>query len=158
MRDDIPLSAHARKAPYHYGWDWGPRYVTSGIWRPVYFVAWDKAQLRDVWIKQQQLTTASAQLTARVKLDVQQAGQYKIAVYSQSGAFSTKTFNAQLTAGATENRHCLYHSQTQALVAQRAGGTTSLPRFRSRDPWQGYRTENAAQDRAENHRSDQRGG
>lgn len=100
--DDIPLSVHARKAPYHYGWDWGPRYVTSGIWRPVYFVAWNKAQLRDVWIKQQQLTTASAQLTARVKLDVQQAGQYKIAVYSQSGAFSTKTFNAQLTAGATE--------------------------------------------------------
>ena len=30
-----------RKAPYHYGWDWGPRFVTSGIWRPVALEAWD---------------------------------------------------------------------------------------------------------------------
>ena len=32
----------ARKAPYHYGWDWGPRFVTSGIWRPVTLEAWDE--------------------------------------------------------------------------------------------------------------------
>ncbi|GCC51590.1 beta-mannosidase [Chryseotalea sanaruensis] len=24
-----------RKAAYHYGWDWGPRFVTCGIWKPV---------------------------------------------------------------------------------------------------------------------------
>lgn len=24
-----------RKAGYHYGWDWGPRFVTCGIWQPV---------------------------------------------------------------------------------------------------------------------------
>ena len=26
---------YARKAQYHFGWDWAPRYVTCGIWRPV---------------------------------------------------------------------------------------------------------------------------
>lgn len=37
------VSVFARKAGYHYGWDWGPRLVTSGIWRPVYVEAWDNA-------------------------------------------------------------------------------------------------------------------
>lgn len=28
--------AYIRKSAYHFGWDWGPRFVTCGIWRPVY--------------------------------------------------------------------------------------------------------------------------
>ena len=45
----------ARKAPYHYGWDWGPRFVTSGIWRPVALEAWDEARLDDVQVFQNKL-------------------------------------------------------------------------------------------------------
>ncbi len=100
--DDIPLSVHARKAPYHYGWDWGPRYVTSGIWRPVYFVAWSKARLEDVWIRQRSLTDASAQMEARLKLDVRKAGVYKIVVHSADRSFHPQTLTATLTAGANE--------------------------------------------------------
>ena len=49
----------ARKAPYHYGWDWGPRFVTSGIWRPVALEAWDEARLDDVQIFQNTLDAAA---------------------------------------------------------------------------------------------------
>ena len=28
----------SRKAGYHYGWDWGPKIVTMGIWKPVYII------------------------------------------------------------------------------------------------------------------------
>lgn len=27
----------SRKAQYQYGWDWGPRFVTAGIWRPIHW-------------------------------------------------------------------------------------------------------------------------
>jgi len=37
--------AFSRKAAYHFGWDWGPRYVTAGIWRPVRLEAWSGARI-----------------------------------------------------------------------------------------------------------------
>ncbi|WP_297194633.1 glycoside hydrolase family 2 protein [uncultured Porphyromonas sp.] len=31
----LRLSVFTRKAPYHYGWDWGERMLTLGPWRPI---------------------------------------------------------------------------------------------------------------------------
>jgi beta-mannosidase len=61
-------SPHTRKAPYHYGWDWGPRFVTSGVWKPVYLEAWDGARVGDLHIAQKEVTNASASLTAEVEV------------------------------------------------------------------------------------------
>ncbi|MGD1047666.1 MAG: glycoside hydrolase family 2 protein [Candidatus Krumholzibacteriaceae bacterium] len=62
-----------RKAAYQYGWDWAPRFVTSGIWRPARLVAWDTARIADLAIIQNSVTEQSAELTAR--LDVESAGR-----------------------------------------------------------------------------------
>ncbi|HEX8352471.1 MAG TPA: glycoside hydrolase family 2 protein [Pyrinomonadaceae bacterium] len=61
-------SPHTRKAPYHYGWDWGPRFVTSGVWRPVTLEAWDGPRLSDLHVVQNRLGKDSAQLTAEVEV------------------------------------------------------------------------------------------
>ncbi len=61
-------SPHTRKAPYQYGWDWGPRFVTSGIWRPVYLEAWDKARVDDLHILPKQITADAANLTADIEV------------------------------------------------------------------------------------------
>jgi beta-mannosidase len=39
------IRPYIRKAQYSYGWDWGARLVTSGIWRPVYIESYYKARL-----------------------------------------------------------------------------------------------------------------
>lgn len=39
-----------RKAQYSFGWDWGPRLATSGVWKEVYLIGWKKARVRDIWI------------------------------------------------------------------------------------------------------------
>jgi len=62
------LSVYNRKAPYHFGWDWGPRFVTSGIWRNVSLVAVDQARIDNVYIKQDVLTDDNAELTVDVQL------------------------------------------------------------------------------------------
>ena len=41
------VSVFTRKAGYHYGWDWGPRLVTSGIWRPITLLSWDDVRIKD---------------------------------------------------------------------------------------------------------------
>lgn len=75
---DSKISVFARKAPYHYGWDWGPRFVTSGIWRPVRLEAWSGWRMRDVFIQQQQVTEQEAQLCAVVEIEAEQAGEAKL--------------------------------------------------------------------------------
>jgi beta-mannosidase len=57
-----------RKAPYQYGWDWGPRFVTSGVWRPVSLEAWDTARVESLRVVQNQIGRDSAQLTAEVEV------------------------------------------------------------------------------------------
>lgn len=54
-QSDIWLSLYARKAGYNYGWDWGPRLITSGIWKPAYIEVWDDWKLEDVHFKTRSL-------------------------------------------------------------------------------------------------------
>lgn len=61
-------SPYTRKAPYQYGWDWGPRFVTSGVWRPVRLEAWDAARVSDFHVEQRSLTDERAELTAAVEV------------------------------------------------------------------------------------------
>ena len=65
---DKGISMFARKAPYHYGWDWGPRFVTSGIWRPVYLEAWGPARIESVQYVQKSFTRRKALLSAVVEV------------------------------------------------------------------------------------------
>jgi beta-mannosidase len=59
---------YIRKAAYEYGWDWGPRFVTSGIWRPVELEAWNDARISNFHIAQRDVTAAVAHLNAQVEV------------------------------------------------------------------------------------------
>ncbi|MGL5691318.1 MAG: glycoside hydrolase family 2 protein, partial [Bacteroidales bacterium] len=94
---DKKVSVFARKAGYHYGWDWGPRLVTSGIWRPVYFDAWDEAKIEDVYYRQKHVTKKEAKVDVEVTVMSSEAGKAKLEV-SAPGAGSW-TFDADLKPG-----------------------------------------------------------
>jgi beta-mannosidase len=61
-------SPYTRKAPYQFGWDWGPRFVTSGLWKPVALEAWDAARIENFHIEQQEIKNGVARLTAAVEV------------------------------------------------------------------------------------------
>ncbi|MEW4428908.1 glycoside hydrolase family 2 protein [Paenibacillus pabuli] len=66
---DKRVSIFSRKAPYHYGWDWGPRFVTSGIWREARLEGWSEVKINDVFIRQNEVTASAASLTAIVEVE-----------------------------------------------------------------------------------------
>ena len=67
VEGDKKVSVFSRKAGYHFGWDWGPRLVTSGIWRPVILKNWNHFKIEDVFIRQKILKD-SAQLSAEIEI------------------------------------------------------------------------------------------
>lgn len=79
----IPLPeerAFTRKAPYQFGWDWGPTLITMGIWKPVYMEAWSGAKLSEVFIDQQMVTDTVAQVLVRGTIESTQPHKVKLTV------------------------------------------------------------------------------
>ena len=98
-------SPHTRKAPYQYGWDWGPRFVTSGVWRPVRLEAWDEARLVDLHVVQNQLGKDAAQLTAEVEVESSGDGNAVVLVEDAADRRVNARQTVKLSAG--PNRYAL---------------------------------------------------
>jgi len=78
---DAMTANFVRKPGYHYGWDWGPRYVTAGVWRPVTLQSWDAVRIGDVQLRQAQVTAERALLDVRVSVDAARAGEYALRLW-----------------------------------------------------------------------------
>jgi beta-mannosidase len=63
-QSDTMLAMYSRKAQFEFGWDWGPRLITCGIWKDVYLEAWDNFRLDNVQIIQSGVSEASANIKA----------------------------------------------------------------------------------------------
>jgi beta-mannosidase len=57
-----PHRVFSRKAQYSFGWDWGPKLTTSGIWRNIYIEAYDIARLTDPFVRIVSVTKEEAVL------------------------------------------------------------------------------------------------
>jgi beta-mannosidase len=67
--ENIATAPYTRKAPYQYGWDWGPRYVTEGIWQPVRLEAWDALRIENFHVHQLRISKDTAVVAAEVTIE-----------------------------------------------------------------------------------------
>ena len=63
------MSVYTRKAPYSYGWDWGIRLATSGIWRPVKLTFCNGAVIDDFFVRQQEVTEQVAKVDNQLEIN-----------------------------------------------------------------------------------------
>jgi beta-mannosidase len=83
------LSVFTRKAPYHFGWDWGPRLVSSGIWRKVFLNCYDTAIINDIYLKQVYLTDYEAVIEMNVEVWSPKNLNSEIKISSEEKEFAT---------------------------------------------------------------------
>lgn len=86
---------YTRKAQYHYGWDWGPRYVSCGL-ASAELLVWSKALIRDTYIKQVKVEADSAILEGQLQIEATQKTEAEVKLSVNGNTFTQK---ATLEAG-----------------------------------------------------------
>lgn len=93
-----------RKAQYHYGWDWGPRFVTTGIFRPVIIKAWNDAVLQPVALQQISQSASNARFMAIITVNASTSGKYLIRLSGSPGENISKSMEIELSQGISTHR------------------------------------------------------
>jgi beta-mannosidase len=71
---------YIRKAVYEFGWDWGPRFATSGVYKPAYLEVWDDARIDDVFAEQTDVSAAVAHVDLHVDLEASVVTKVRVGV------------------------------------------------------------------------------
>jgi beta-mannosidase len=96
---DKKISPFARKAGYHYGWDWGPRFVTSGIWRPVYLQSWDRAKITAMQIVQKQVLAEKALFEGVFEIQATNKQKALLSIFNDDTSVQLANIEIELLAG-----------------------------------------------------------
>ncbi|MBK9592139.1 MAG: hypothetical protein IPO32_11750 [Crocinitomicaceae bacterium] len=70
----MQVSAYTRKAAYQFGWNWGPRFVTCGIWKPCYIRTWNDFKITNFY--SQTISVANNLATLFFQFDLESDSTY----------------------------------------------------------------------------------
>ncbi len=95
---------YIRKAQYSFGWDWGPEFITSGIWRQVYLENSKAASIETIHCETRSVAGDSAELGLRVSLSGQPGENTSLQIELKNG--QQPVISEQVVLGsATEIEH-----------------------------------------------------
>lgn len=86
-----PVAPFTRKAAYHFGWDWAPRFVTMGIWKDIRIHTWNRIDIKDVYYDAVQIDSKEAKIVGHITIDSDTTKTVGIAV----GEFYSGTLDLQ---------------------------------------------------------------
>ena len=85
-KEAIPGGPYLRKAPCHFGWDWGPQLSPIGIWKDIRLEGYSNAKIEDVHLRQIHAKD-SVTIEAKISLESWQPEHYtaRMTVTSPTG-------------------------------------------------------------------------
>ena len=90
--------AFTRKAQYQSGWDWGPKLITCGIWKPAYIELWNEHRILDCQIYQKELTDEKAVIEIETYVEVNEPTKLTLSCFV-NGAKMIEERQVQFSAG-----------------------------------------------------------
>lgn len=93
------MRGFTRKAPYHYGWDWGPKFLTCGIWRPVYIRTWEEARIDNIQIVQKERNKSEAFFSANIEIVASENTKAELAIILENKGFELVENDIELKKG-----------------------------------------------------------
>lgn len=79
-----------RKAQYQFGWDWGPRFVTAGVWKKVQLKFWNSAKIENIKYSQVELNDLKAILEFTTEIRVSEVKTIQLKINEKSETFHLK--------------------------------------------------------------------
>ncbi len=75
-----PVGQFQRKAGFEYGWDWGPRFVTAGVFRPVHLDTWTGDRIRALALQTPEVSPTVVRGTVEATVDADQPGPAELSL------------------------------------------------------------------------------
>ena len=76
--NEFPVWPYTRKAAYHFGWDWAPRFVTCGIWKDVQIEYWTGSRFQDIQYSLKELDDRVAIIKATFEMHSDENDKAKV--------------------------------------------------------------------------------
>ena len=84
------MSPYVRKAPYHFGWDWGPCFITSGLWKKVQLVGYDSFIVNTINLNQLIVDAKLGELEIELEILSKNSTKAHIYILEESLEFERK--------------------------------------------------------------------
>lgn len=78
-----------RKAQFMYGWDWAPKFVTSGISKPIELVAWDAFKIDNINVRQLTLNENKSGLAIEIDSNSKFKKDYEYDVFIDDSLYNS---------------------------------------------------------------------
>jgi beta-mannosidase len=98
---ELPGGSRAltRKAAYQYGWDWAPKYITSGIWQSVKMIIWNKAKIENLNYKIEKLDSNIATIILEATIESAETFSGALELSCKNKSVISKTENIKIKKG-----------------------------------------------------------
>lgn len=96
-----PRRVYVRKAQYSFGWDWGPKLTTSGIWRDISLEAVSGCRIASVFARSEKVTRHNAVVRVNIELERSSSSHVDLRLEIQGEGFEHR--QSIITRGTTKS-------------------------------------------------------